>query len=446
MVSAVAKQSPIKKRARGAPIIESSANRVGRLGRPPVEDPIETSSAARLAHKPRLDLILRVQTTYRSVTGARRQTVNVDRQTEELDAHANELYFNRVRRSVGPLTTKTIARVLAAVSAAGGARKTATPTTAPAATNTGLPLVQRVQWMVVPELLSEELWKRHEYSLNDVRKTLDAFSPRVIWQMVRSYNYPATNASSRIFCETDTQFTYGSKSTAVQKLLSIIEQRFPDWSKRPSITWNMSKQDDPNGDGRFYEAYDRHTPGLPVHRVQTRPFEVLVAHLSSSSSSEAVAAIADLPSSWSTSTTAKTDMLTTATTDRFVVDAGSDAATQYHKMVRTVFAWRDILVVPLELNAAADMLLVGRVVPWRNYVQAYGLPRSLRSCPNIVRAPDGYYALMSEQFYFYCPDSLVSHKEASSTVLSSTHTPSTTPPLPTPIERPSKRAKTAKSR
>jgi hypothetical protein len=229
--------------------------------------------------------------------------------------------------------------------------------------------------MTVPEFLSEDLWGRHGYSLSDIRKTLDAFPPRVIWQLVRSYNCAATNAASRIYCETDALPTYGSKSTAVQKLLTILKERHPDWSKRQSITWNMSKMDDPNGDGRFYEAYDRHAPGLPVHRVHAPAFELLVANLAQPPSSSSSADVVGV--------------------------------SQFHTTARKIFAWRDILIVPLELNARADMLLLGRAIPWRNYVQFFGLPRSLRSCPNVVIAPDGYYALMNEQFYFYCPDSLV---------------------------------------
>jgi hypothetical protein len=80
------------------------------------------------------------------------------------------------------------------------------------------------------------------------------------------------------------------------------------------------------------------------------------------------------------------------------------------------------------------MLLVGRVIPWRSYVHAFGLPRSLRSCPNVVVAADGYYALMNEQFYFYCPDSLVASSlakdaaaaAAPTTAITSTATATTT--------------------
>jgi hypothetical protein len=335
-----------------------------------------------------------------------------------------------MHRGVGPLTPKTVSSILVSAAHRGAQQQldktkrvsSASNPSAQTVANAGasVPLVQRLQWMIVPEFLSEELWTRHGYSLSDIRKTLDAFPPRVIWQLVRSYNCPATNASSRIYCETDTLPTYGSKSTAVQKLLTILKDRHPDWSKRPSITWNMSKMDDANGDGRFYEAYDRHLPGLPVHRVPNRAFEVLVANLATAPALSA----APPPSS-------------------------SLTVGQFQKSVRAIFAWRGILAVALELNAGADMLLLGRVIPWRSYVQAFGLPRALRSCPNVVVAADGYYALMNEQFYFYCPDSPVASSIATSLASSATKDPaSSAAPIDsataTGSERPPKRAHTAR--
>ncbi len=386
-----------------------------------------TSATTRAQHKPRLDLIVRVKTTYRSVTGSRRQTVNVERQSEELDA-------KRLARGVGarrgPLSPKTLAKILAAAAAAGQnttnnangannakgakAQQQRNTTTNGGSVGGGVPMVQRVQWMAVPEFLTEELWERHGYSLSDVRKTVDAFPARVIWQLVRSYNYPATNASSRVYCETDTQLTYWGKSTAVQKLLTAIKERHPEWEQRPSITWNMSKLDDPNGDGRNYDACDRHLPGLPVHRLNAGAFETMVANL--------------------------------------VPDQKAEAGKE-----RGIFSWRNIMIVPLELSRSADMLLVGRVIPWAKYVQGFGMPKSLRSCPNTILAVDGYYALMSETFYFYCPDSLVaSSLPAAAAAAAALTTPATNPSAPSRTiptkpnahpkralgaERPSKRAK-----
>jgi len=88
----------------------------------------------------------------------------------------------------------------------------------------GVPLVQRVQWMAVPEFLTEELWERHGYSLSDVRKTVDAFPARVIWQLVRSYNYPATNASSRVYC------------AEVRPPANLVEPRAQHVNKRAKVT------------------------------------------------------------------------------------------------------------------------------------------------------------------------------------------------------------------
>lgn len=417
MPSKKAPTTPVnKKRQRPSDEGHGKAGEVGRMGRPAVEDPVATSPVIRQAHKPRLDLILRVRTTYRCAIGTRRHALMVERRAEQVDAAQSLRRAEAVRQGlVEPLSPKTVAVILAAQRTSNNANG--------AHGAHGLPLVRRTQWMIVPEFLSEDLWERHGYSLSDIRKTLDAFPTRVVWQLARSYNCPATNAAARIYCETDLLPTFGSKPTAVGKLLAILRDRHPEWAGRQSITWNMSKVDDPNGDGLVYEAYDRHVPGLPVHRVRSAAFESLVANIALAPTT--LAAGIDPVSSSSSSSSSTSSFL-----------GGGGGATQFHKTARTIFAWRGILAVPIELNAAANMLLMGRVIPWQSYVQFFGLPRALRSCPNVVVAADGYYALMNEQFYFYCPDSLVAASLAVKLDSSSRPTAAPQPPSKPPAKRP----------
>lgn len=379
---------PAKKRVRGLGStngVASGGGGGGRDARPAVEDPLPSSATSRAAHTPRLDLLVRVRTTYRAVTGSRRQTVHVERQTEQLDAATIQDAGASFARRTAPRSDNGGG----GGSGGGGGNKPSRQAkqaknknlihAAGVARSASVPIVERVQWMVVPEFLTEELWERHGYSLTDVRKTLDAFPHRVVWQLARSYNCPATNAASRVYCETDAQLTYGGRSTAVQKLIMLLKERHPDWEGRFSITWNMNKLDDPNGDGTFYEAADRHAPNLPVHRITPTAFEALAANI-------------------------------VGNQQHPVMDPGSNLppnALESARTARGIFFWRGIMIVPLELNRSVDMLLVCRVIPWAKYVQGYGMPTSLRCCPNTVVAADGHYALMNECFYFYCPDSRV---------------------------------------
>ena len=412
----------------------------GRDGRAMVEDPVLTTVASRadVSSTP-LNLCLRVKTMYKSVAGSRRQVVETERghvplSCEHLLSWAQSFRQLPSRKTV---LSSSSAPAAASASAAGNStnhevekkkgkkKSTATTATTTAATATeavhgggvttlggSYPVVHREQWMVVPEFLSEELWERHQYSMTDIRKTLDAFPPRVLWQLVISYNKSATNASSRICSDSDLRMTFGGKSTAISKLLIILKKLHPEWVDRPSVTWNMHKSDDPNGDHQVYDLAERHVPGLPVHRVKRETFEQLLTNLvywpaanimnrslqnSNITSAPTIdSALAD--SYFITSAFAASAASANAAPSSTVGKMQISVTT---KIAKAIFSWRGIKVVPLEINEANDLLLVARVVPWNIYVATHGLPESLRTCPNFILAPDGYFALLDECFYFY---------------------------------------------
>jgi hypothetical protein len=273
------------------------------------------------------------------------------------------------------------AAAASAAVAADGARSAAGGLVVPTAS---CPAVYRMQWMVLPEFLTEALWERHGYSIQDVRRTLDAFSPRILWQLAISYNRSATNASSRICSDRDLRLTFDGKSTVILKLAQLLKELHPTWESRPSVTWQMIKSDDPNGDGRSYDVNERHLPGLPVHRVVRPAFELLAQHLPRDPLDPAGRSAGREP------------------TPRDGAQE-SDAAAGMGVAPRSVFSWRGISLIPMDLNPGRDLILVTRVVPWHAYVRALGLPTSLRGCPRSVRASDGHYALLEESFYFYSP-------------------------------------------
>ena len=142
--------------------------------------------------------------------------------------------------------------------------------------------VQRLVVLALPDFLNAELWARHEYSLEDVRRTLDAFPARLLWQMVLAFNRPAPGTSSRPCSDADVGLTYGtSRAAAVQKLVQLVRERFPAWESRPSVTWNMALADDPNADGRgALAAAERHSPAIPVHRIGAAALAELVSGVS----------------------------------------------------------------------------------------------------------------------------------------------------------------------
>lgn len=390
-----------KRRARSVATLTTGSKKggtgsipVGRDNRPLVEDPVLTTSETRAAAKLKpLSLLLKVNSTYRSVAGSRRQSVSTDRvcvplSCEQLISSAEAL------RSINPRSLPTTKTSKQSNNSSNGT-----------AGGGSYPAVLRTQWMVLPEYLSEELWERHQYSLADVRKTLDAFPPRVLWQLVISYNRSATNASSRICADSDLHLTFGGKSTAIQKLIAMIKAVHPEWGSRPSVTWSMHKTDDPNGDHQVYDVSERHVPGLPVHRINRTTFDHLLNNM------VYWPAATNRPSVTTTSNASAGESYYIMTTDsksnnnnnqkNTSTEGGKVQISVTTKIAQSIFSWRDIHIVALEINKLGDLLLMGRVVPWSAYVLAHGVPESLRTCPNFVLAPDGYYALLDETFYFY---------------------------------------------
>jgi hypothetical protein len=310
--------------------------------------------------------------------------------------------------------------------------------------------INRLHWMCLPELLSEEVWYRHRYSLSDIRRTLDVFPARIIWQLVISYNRPATNASSRVCLDTEHRLSCGSRSTAIQKLLLILKELHSDLQNHESVIWTRqnhsksnssfsSKNDNSNSNSSFNSSMNdsksksnstncanpfKHSPGLPVHRINAQTFTEMEKYLVTSSTvmnraerfEEARQAACRMifnqksrkvskptPTNATTSLiTATTSSTTTATTTtkNIPLSVVPDAFNSV-KTVKAIFSWRNILIVPLEINPEKDLLLMNRVVPWETYLKAYGTPLNLRHFPNIVRAPEGFYALMDEAFFFF---------------------------------------------
>jgi len=280
--------------------------------RPVVEDPVMTTVSTRFGERKPLHLKLICSSQYKSITGARRQSLKSSRKW--------------VHTSVSPPKPDLITN------------------------QTAMPIVSKVQWLQVPEFLSEELWERHGYSLNDIKRTLGSFNERILWQLVLSHNMMATNASTRVSSDSDVKLICDGRAAAITKLLALIAQNHAFIKDRPSCTWNMAKPDDPNGDGLPYKSIQQHSPCLPVHKIQRHTFATL---------------------------------------------------TQNQK--HTIFSWRSILIVVLEVNESNDMVLVSRVLPWSEYVDAFGIPKTLKQMPNCVSEADGQYALLNETFYFFSP-------------------------------------------
>jgi len=211
-------------------------------------------------------------------------------------------------------------------------------------------LITKRYWVVLPEYLLPEFWERHQYSINDIHCTLDGMPEGLIWQLLIAYHLSPTNAATTVCSDSELQLVCGGKSAAITKLIKYFSDHHQDWKKRIDVTWNMSKKNDPNGDGRAYDIHKRHVPNLPVHRLSSSNYHAL-------------------------------------TTKR----------NQLHQ-------WRGISVIVVDENEDANMIRVKRVLPEREYKQKFcgSSIKSIRDQPTVIVVDDQPFVLMEESFFFYC--------------------------------------------
>lgn len=101
----------------------------------------------------------------------------------------------------------------------------------------------------LPLFLTAEVWRRHQYSLHDVRTTLNYFSPMHLWQCCLLYGMlPSNSAIKLAFCAPESM-TYGSKAIAIRKIEKTIGNEFLD---RPNVL-DVQRED--------------HVPPLPLHEI-----------------------------------------------------------------------------------------------------------------------------------------------------------------------------------
>lgn len=130
----------------------------------------------------------------------------------------------------------------------------------------------------LPECLNPEVWERHEYSLQDLRKTMDILPDRIVWQLLLSYHQMISNSSTVVQADGDSQLHCTQRSSAVPKVLAHIGKLYPEMETRPNVTWDMADPHSPNGDGLSHDKSQRHFPHLPVHGISSGTFEQLRAN------------------------------------------------------------------------------------------------------------------------------------------------------------------------
>jgi hypothetical protein len=213
-------------------------------------------------------------------------------------------------------------------------------------------IITKSYWVILPEFLLPELWERHQYSLNDVHRTLDAMPERLIWQFLIAYHLSPTNAATYVLSDAESHLTCGGKSAAITKIVKYLGDENKDWKQRADVTWNMSKKTDPNGDGFNYDIHKRHIPNLPVHRLSVEAYNKL-------------SLLVGLP---------------------------------------RLYQWRGISVIVFEENQERNLLMLTRVLPESTYNEKFASNAlgTLREERTRILIDGQVFVTMEESFFFYC--------------------------------------------
>ena len=116
----------------------------------------------------------------------------------------------------------------------------------------------------LPLFLTVEFWKRHEYSLQDIRTTLQFFASVHLWQCALLYGgiSPLNSAIKLAFSKPESMI-YGSKAIVIKNIIKKLhdEQQYSFSDKDPSVLDTL-RQD--------------HIPPLPLHKLSAVDWESLV--------------------------------------------------------------------------------------------------------------------------------------------------------------------------
>jgi hypothetical protein len=209
--------------------------------------------------------------------------------------------------------------------------------------------VHRVFQFRLPEFLSEDLWRRHNMSSQDIQFVLNSFDEKMLCRLILTYNRNITNSSTKIASDDDSQIRFvSSKVAMINKLIGVLKHHFP--SKAPASTlWFSAIHDVP----------------LPVHRISQESFQSL----------------------------SKQTLF--------------DLKQKEPKIV----IWKNIYVIPILVEQEEQMILMNRIIPYSLYQKLYPNSRSYkRPCdiPNSFTTSEGLAFVLLNEAFFLCNDATFS--------------------------------------
>lgn len=155
----------------------------------------------------------------------------------------------------------------------------------------------------MPLFLTHDVWVRHDYSLKDILKTLECFTAKHLWQCALLYDISASHSAIKFTFSHPEHFVFGSKTIVIQKIKKVLERM--SWPKQGVLDLELCT----------------HIPPLPKHIISKVDMQYLISNIPTV-----------LPS--------------------------TGKPTHYS----SVFEWRDIYLVPFEMENDNTLSCV-RVIP-----------------------------------------------------------------------------------
>lgn len=216
--------------------------------------------------------------------------------------------------------------------------------------------------LFLPDLLTEQVWKRHQYSLEDVSRTLEMCPKAYIWQLALYYQVQILNSASKASWSTPS-IIYGGKSSAKERIMRELSKNgsgLAHWEKRVP---------------RLLQVHHAKQPVycLPYHWISAKSMSVITQHLPTEHP-DGKKWLGDLMRAY----------------DQFLLWSGGNIA-----------------VVPLAHYAALlpdyEIALLNRIAPYRGLCERYQLDLakdlSVTNCYDLVNIQGEEYALLDEAFY-----------------------------------------------
>ena len=112
----------------------------------------------------------------------------------------------------------------------------------------------------LPSFMTVDMWRRHGYSLTDIRTTLKYFTANDLWQCALHLGIQMSGSSIRLSFSSPVSMVFGSKSIAIKKIMHKAESF--GFGHTNSV---------------LDTSHEDHIPPLPVHTLDRKAWSEMMA-------------------------------------------------------------------------------------------------------------------------------------------------------------------------